>query len=147
MMSVIFLGSPVPPYTMPGQVQSVKGMDKVATALKAQFVVALGDNFYFEGVKNDMDPRFEKTFESVYSPDSLQVPWYVIAGNHGTFDMTYAHVSFLIFVTDFIECRSQRKRVCPNFSLLDFETLEFPRGVPLATLRVRGRCYPRRHSH
>ena len=41
-----------------------------------------GDNFYFDGVKNDQDFRFSKTFEDVYTDKSLQIPWYVIAGNH-----------------------------------------------------------------
>jgi 3',5'-cyclic AMP phosphodiesterase CpdA len=75
-------GSPVPPYTMPGQKQSVVGMDKIATAMKSQFVVALGDNFYFTGVDNENDKRFDRTFGDVYTPESLQTPWYVIAGNH-----------------------------------------------------------------
>jgi tartrate-resistant acid phosphatase type 5 len=58
-------------------------MDRVATSLNSQFVVALGDNFYSEGVTDENSIRFEKTFESIYTADSLQTPWYVIAGNHG----------------------------------------------------------------
>jgi metallophosphoesterase superfamily enzyme len=58
-------------------------MDRVATSLNSQFVVALGDNFYSEGVTDEHSTRFDKTFESIYTGDSLQTPWYVIAGNHG----------------------------------------------------------------
>ena len=28
------------------------------------------------------DPRFNLTFERTYSDKSLQIPWYMIAGNH-----------------------------------------------------------------
>ena len=41
-----------------------------------------GDNFYFTGVENEDSTRFIKTFEDVYTSASLQIPWYVIAGNH-----------------------------------------------------------------
>ena len=58
-------------------------MDKVATALNADFIVALGDNFYTEGVESTDSNRFEDTFNAVYSPASLQKDWFVVAGNHG----------------------------------------------------------------
>jgi len=64
---------------------SVTGMDTIAQKLDAQFVLAVGDNFYHEGVLDENDPRFEQSFENVYTPQSLQKPWYAIAGNHGKF--------------------------------------------------------------
>lgn len=45
-------------------------------------MLALGDNYYHSGVTEEADPRFQSTFESVYTPESLQFPWYVVAGNH-----------------------------------------------------------------
>ena len=43
-------GMPVPPYYTPGQLQTSKGMDTVASKLRhLQAVLALGDNFYSEG--------------------------------------------------------------------------------------------------
>ena len=82
-MVILSIGSPLPPYTRHGQVAAVKGMDKVATAINAEFIVAVGDNFYTEGVDSADSDRFENTFNSVYSPASLQKDWFVIAGNHG----------------------------------------------------------------
>jgi tartrate-resistant acid phosphatase type 5 len=46
------------------------------------FTVAVGDNFYDDGVKNEFDPRFKATFENVFTAPSLQTRWYVVAGNH-----------------------------------------------------------------
>lgn len=47
------------------------------------YLVVLGDNFYKHGVDaSSASVRFSDTFESVYTAPSLQVPWYVIAGNH-----------------------------------------------------------------
>ena len=34
-------------------------MGKIADYLDTQFVLALGDNFYFDGVKDVADPRFK----------------------------------------------------------------------------------------
>jgi len=77
-------GSPIRPYTMPGQVAAAAGMGVVADKLKAQAVLALGDNFYTYGIKgDDKNHRFEDTWNSVYTAQSLmQIPWYVVAGNH-----------------------------------------------------------------
>jgi tartrate-resistant acid phosphatase type 5 len=53
-----------------------------------QFVVAVGDNFYNDGIdlststSTNPSKRFKHTFEDVYTAASLQVPWHVIAGNH-----------------------------------------------------------------
>jgi tartrate-resistant acid phosphatase type 5 len=48
----------------------------------AGFVISLGDNFYEDGVASLDDPHWQQSFERVYAADSLQVPWYVILGNH-----------------------------------------------------------------
>lgn len=58
-------------------------MDKVARAMNAKFMLAVGDNYYHSGVTDESDARFGATFEKVYTPESLQFDWYVIAGNHG----------------------------------------------------------------
>jgi tartrate-resistant acid phosphatase type 5 len=49
---------------------------------KPEFVLALGDNFYKDGVEDVDSKRFRDTFDDVYTGSSLQVPWYLIAGNH-----------------------------------------------------------------
>ena len=75
-------GIPYPPYHTPGQKAASKGMAKIATEIDSEFVLALGDNFYFSGVENADSKRFEETFQKVYTGESLMTPWYVIAGNH-----------------------------------------------------------------
>lgn len=76
-------GSGSRPYYTKPQRQAAYGMDRVAQAINASFVVSLGDHFYSKGINNKTsDMRFQATFERVYHHQSLQIPWYVIAGNH-----------------------------------------------------------------
>ena len=51
-----------------------------ALANSADFVLGLGDNFYFSGVEDDHSERFSKTWENVYleNTPSLQIPWYLV---------------------------------------------------------------------
>lgn len=104
-------GQAHPPYYSKGQWETAKGMSKVAAASAAgggseiskdgalvwrhfaensdypaaSFVLALGDNFYYGGLEDNegrAQMRFEETFDKVYSHPNLQVPWYVLGGNH-----------------------------------------------------------------
>lgn len=50
--------------------------------LKPRFIVSVGDNFYEDGVASVTDDHWEKSFEKVYTAPSLQVPWWVVLGNH-----------------------------------------------------------------
>lgn len=71
------------PYHTPGQKQAAAGMGVIAEKLSAEFVVALGDNFYSSGVETVDSNRFEKTWSDVYNAESLKNKnFYVIAGNH-----------------------------------------------------------------
>eukprot|EP00047_Mylnosiga_fluctuans_P005924 m.243654 g.243654 ORF g.243654 m.243654 type:complete len:323 (+) comp14281_c0_seq1:457-1425(+) len=71
------------PFTTETQLAVAAGMGKVAADINAHFVIALGDNFYSYGIDTDVtDPRFRVTFENVYTDASLQIPWYVVLGNH-----------------------------------------------------------------
>lgn len=88
-------GVPVPPYSTPGQRAVAESMGRVASELSASAVLALGDNFYFEGIRTDSaNSRFEDTWNSVYSASSLQVPWYMIAGNHDHYGNVTAQVEY-----------------------------------------------------
>jgi tartrate-resistant acid phosphatase type 5 len=49
----------------------------------AQFVIALGDNFYNDGTESTEDELWETAFHDVYAAPSLDVPWYGVLGNHG----------------------------------------------------------------
>lgn len=75
-------GLPFYPYTTRIQRHLAKTMAAVASIKNIDFVLSLGDNFYFKGVRSVNDRRFKRTFEDVYSAPSLQVPWLIVAGNH-----------------------------------------------------------------
>jgi tartrate-resistant acid phosphatase type 5 len=57
-------------------------MGIAAQAMDAKFIVAVGDNFYEDGVKSVDDPQWQSSFEKVYTAPSLQVRWQAILGNH-----------------------------------------------------------------
>ncbi|XP_064258118.1 tartrate-resistant acid phosphatase type 5 [Passer domesticus] len=76
-------GLPEPPFVTPRQVAVAAAMGRAVTELGGDFVLALGDNFYYEGVRDEWDPRFQDTFERVFAAPALRgVPWFVMAGNH-----------------------------------------------------------------
>ena len=81
--------------SLPDQVLTAKGMGKVAQEINADFVVTLGDNFYFTGVEDVDSKRFVETYESVYNAKSLiTIPWYVIGGNHDHYGNIDAQIQF-----------------------------------------------------
>ena len=57
-------------------------MKRSARMRPPEYVIGLGDNFYFHGVEDENDEMFEKTFEQVYNTSELQCPWHVCLGNH-----------------------------------------------------------------
>jgi hypothetical protein len=78
-------GTQTAPFTTDREVATAAGMGKVGAAVGSQFALALGDNFYFNGISTDEhDPRFQTTFENVFTADSLKADDYfrVVAGNH-----------------------------------------------------------------
>lgn len=76
-------GIPISPYYTPHQQAVSAEVDTLARSEGVDFILSLGDHFYFDGVKNTEDPRFKHTFEEVFSqPSLLDIPWYLIAGNH-----------------------------------------------------------------
>lgn len=71
------------PFYTEAQLAAATGMNKIANEINADFMLAVGDNFYHDGVTARESARFRDTFENVYSGDALQKDWFVIAGNHG----------------------------------------------------------------
>jgi hypothetical protein len=64
------------------QKQVAEQMGKTAADIKAQFIIATGDNFYPSGVISEHDPLFKYSFEDIYTAFSLQWDWYLVLGNH-----------------------------------------------------------------
>ncbi|XP_044138864.1 tartrate-resistant acid phosphatase type 5 [Bufo gargarizans] len=92
-------GLPLPPYTTKQELLVAAELDNIVSKWGADFIVSVGDNFYYDGVTDVNDFRFQKTFENVFNGESLlSVPWYVIAGNHDhngnvTAQIAYSKVS------------------------------------------------------
>ncbi|TNN40376.1 Tartrate-resistant acid phosphatase type 5 [Liparis tanakae] len=51
-------GLPRPPYVSPVQEVTAREMTNVAEQMGADFILALGDNFYYRGVHSVDSPRF-----------------------------------------------------------------------------------------
>jgi tartrate-resistant acid phosphatase type 5 len=66
----------------PDQTAVATQMGIAAQAMDAKFVIAVGDNFYEDGVSSATDPQWQSSFEKVYTAPSLQMPWHVALGNH-----------------------------------------------------------------
>ena len=77
-------GDEAPPFTTPEEVMTAAGMGKVALRDGAKHALVLGDNFYHDGVTGIEDPRFQTTFEDVFTHAALQDPFrfHLVAGNH-----------------------------------------------------------------
>lgn len=52
-------GIPYPPYITAVQKATAQEMSEVAEQMGADFVLALGDNFYYTGVESVDSPRFQ----------------------------------------------------------------------------------------
>ena len=70
------------PYTTRAEHATARGMGKHAASTNASFVLGVGDNFYYDGVKSVKDSRFRKTFEDVFVDPALSIPFHFVAGNH-----------------------------------------------------------------
>ena len=57
-----------------------------------QFVIMLGDNFYPDSVDS---PQWDLQFENVYEPSVLNMPFYVIFGNHDYIGSIQAQLDYV----------------------------------------------------
>ena len=76
------------------QAEVAAQMGETAAQVGAKFVIAVGDNFYEDGVASVSDPKWKTSFEDVYTAPSLQVPWYVALGNHDYHGEPQAQVDY-----------------------------------------------------
>lgn len=66
----------------PEQHHVAAAMGRATAEARSDFVLAIGDNFYSDGVTSTDDPLWQSVFEGVYTHPALQVPWYALLGNH-----------------------------------------------------------------
>ncbi|KAK2153471.1 hypothetical protein LSH36_296g04043 [Paralvinella palmiformis] len=75
-------GLPKFPFRTPIEEAVAARLADVGGRINASFVLALGDNFYYDGVTDVDDPRFQETYNQVFLSSSLDINWYLVAGNH-----------------------------------------------------------------
>lgn len=75
-------GAALEDYHKTDELAVAKTLGTSAESLNAQFLVNVGDNFYYYGVNSTTDSQWQTTFEDVYTQKSLSIPWYSILGNH-----------------------------------------------------------------
>lgn len=62
-------GVPYPPYITAVQKATAREMSKVAEQMGADFILALGDNFYYKGVNSVDSPRFQVSWVNLMSSE------------------------------------------------------------------------------
>jgi len=71
-----------------------KDMAKNSDKAKSKFTMAIGDNFYFKGVKSTKDKLWRTIYESIYTQRFFQKRWYVVAGNHDHYGNIQAQLDY-----------------------------------------------------
>lgn len=69
-------------------------MGRAAKSRGSRHVISVGDNFYEDGVQSVSDPRWQTSYEQVYSAASLQIPWYAALGNHDYRGVPQAQIDY-----------------------------------------------------
>jgi tartrate-resistant acid phosphatase type 5 len=88
-------GLPSFPYKTVIEMKASKQIDDMAKMYNTHFQLGLGDNFYYSGVKDVNDKRFNYTFENVFSSDyQKKSPWFMIAGNHDYYGNIKAQIDY-----------------------------------------------------
>jgi predicted MPP superfamily phosphohydrolase len=61
---------------------SINSLEKISENTHFDMALLLGDNFYPEGIKYSVDPRWSSDFEELFKPQIFDMPFYSILGNH-----------------------------------------------------------------
>jgi tartrate-resistant acid phosphatase type 5 len=66
------------------------------TVMQPDFILGLGDNFYYSGVKNVDSPLFQQIWRGQFTDPypSLRVPWRMVLGNHDYYDNPRAQIEY-----------------------------------------------------
>ncbi|EKX51282.1 hypothetical protein GUITHDRAFT_103199 [Guillardia theta CCMP2712] len=83
-------------------------MAQVAEKTGVQFVLAVGDNFYFHGVQDVNDPLFDSVWRDRFNQPSMNVPWYVTLGNHDHYGNPEAQI-------DYSKAGFDKRWILPNY--------------------------------
>jgi hypothetical protein len=94
------------------QREVARQMAITADSIRSRFIISTGDNFYTTGVESTTDPKWERSFEDVYTQASLQTPWYVVLGNHDWQGSARAQINY--------SRRSRRWRLPDHYYALEF---------------------------
>lgn len=90
-------GLPGPIWSTPAEHSTADAMNQEAAKIGATFALALGDNFYENGIKTDEhDSRFKHTFEDVFDGGNLKAENFfkVLAGNHDHYGNVSAQIAY-----------------------------------------------------
>jgi acid phosphatase len=71
-----------------------KHIAKRSDQVNSKFTLALGDNFYMNGVKSTKDRLWKTVFENVYKQPFFQKRWYVLVGNHDYSGSVQAQIDY-----------------------------------------------------
>ena len=69
-------------------------MEDYAAKNDISFVMGVGDNIYQNGASSVNDPRFKTHFEEIFYHDHLDIPFYMVLGNHDYEGSVEAQISY-----------------------------------------------------
>jgi predicted MPP superfamily phosphohydrolase len=69
-------------------------MHTVAELNQSEFIVAVGDNFYTQGVVDTNDSKFADYWKNMYTGYLANIPWYVVLGNHDWYGNPVAQIEY-----------------------------------------------------
>lgn len=78
------------------QADVARGMGRVGAQIHSRFTISTGDNFYTAGVTDTEDPKWDRSYEDIYTAPSLQSRWYVVLGNHDWMGNVPAQIEYTV---------------------------------------------------